>query len=248
VRTALNLGVSTGSTGAAATFGALNLTNGIAQIYGATFGANSSVAVAGGILVLTNPAGTVTAPLGTLVLAPVGTPDNSATLLSLPVRTNSAALTVNSLAFDGIGTTTNVINIESVGPVGSTPVELPLIQYGTRSFGGTFNIGLGTLPSGYAGYLVDDTANNQISLMLTSAIHPQPLMTSTSVQGANLVASGVNGFGNVPFTVLTSTDVSQPVGSWTVATTGIFAPNGTFSFTVPVAPGSTQQFFRVRVP
>ena len=78
--------------------------------------------------------------------------------------------------------------------------------------GGSFNVGLGTLPSGYAGYLVNDTGNNMIALMLTSAIHPQPHITAFSVQSAtNLVVSGVNGYANAPYSVVASTNVALPL-------------------------------------
>jgi hypothetical protein len=113
--------------------------------------------------------------------------------------------------------------------------------------GGTFNVGLGTLPSGYAGQLVNDTANSTIALMLTAAAHPQPRITAVSLQsGTNVTLSGVNGFANVPYTVLGSTDVALPLPSWTNVGTGIFANDGSFSFSAPEA--AAQQFFMLQVP
>jgi autotransporter-associated beta strand protein len=250
VRGNLNLGLTGGGAGASLTTGTLNLANGAVQAFSIVPGTGSAIDLAGGWLVLTNPLGSATAPLGTLTLASLGTPENSATLLSLPVRTNGAGITVTTLNLDGLDATTNVINVESVGPVGATPVELPLITYGTMNLvsGSTFNVGLGTLPSGYAGSLVNDTANNAIALMLTSAIHPQPRITAFSVQsGTNLTLSGVNGFANVTYSVVSSTNVTLPLASWTPVGTGIFAQNGSFSFSATVS-ATQQQYFRLQAP
>jgi autotransporter-associated beta strand protein len=246
----LNLGLSSGGTGAASTTGTLNLTNGTVLANAIVPGTNSTINLAGGWLALTNPVGTVAAPLGTLTLASLGTPDNSATLLSLPVGTNGAGITVGTLNIDGLSSTTNIINIESVGPVGATPVELVLIKYGTLNpGGGIFNVGLGKLPSGYSGYLTNDTTiDSAIALVLTTALHPRPAITAFSVQAAtNLVISGANGFANLPYAVLTSTNAAAPLATWTSIANGIFGSNGSFNFTVPVNTAMPQQFFRVQV-
>jgi hypothetical protein len=136
-----------------------------------------------------------------------------------------------------------------VGPVGSLPVELPLIQYGSMNVaGGIFNVGLGTLPAGYAGYLLNDTPNSAIALVLTNALNPQPRITAVSVQSeTNLVISGVNGFANVTYSVVTSTNVALPLADWTSVGTGIFGPDGSFSFATSVT-AAPEQFFSVRAP
>lgn len=253
VRGNLTLGSAAGGTGAATTSGTLNITNGTVlanAIVPGTNGALSAINVYGGRLVVTNPIGNASSPLGSLTLASLETPDNNGTLLSLPVGANDSGIMVTTLNLDGLGTTTNIINIESVGPVGTTPVDLPLIQYGTMNLlGGTFNVGLGTLPSGYSGSLVNDTANSRIALRLTSALHPQPVISAFSVQsGTNLVVSGVNGFANASYSVVASADVASPLASWAPIATGVFGPNGSFSFTVTVDPATPQRFFVVKVP
>ena len=241
----LNLGLSMGGTGAASTSGTLNLTNGTVLANAIVPGVNSTINVAGGWLVVTNPVD----PLDTLTLASLGTADNSATLLSLPVRTNSPGITVVTLNLDGLGNTTNIINVESVGPVGPAPVELALIKYTTLNpGGGIFNVGLGKLPSGYAGHLANDTDNSEIALILTTALHPNPAITAFSVQAAtNLVFSGANGFANVPYAVLASTNVAAPLTNWTSIANGIFGSDGSFNFTVPVNAATPQRFFVLQV-
>jgi len=168
----------------------------------------------------------------------------------VPVGYGVPGIMVTNLSIDALDTTTNVINIESVGPAAAVGVELPIIQYQTLNFlaGATFNIGLGTLPAGYTGVLTNDTATSTIGLVLTSAIHPQPRMNSFVQSGNTLLVSGINGFANGPFHVLVSTDVTAPLSSWTSVGSGIFGPTGNFSFNATIDPAKPQQFFIVQVP
>jgi len=104
------------------------------------------------------------------------------------------------------------------------------------------------LPSGYAGYLTNDTTQGLIGVVLTSVIHPHPAMNSISQSGTNIVVSGTNGFVNAPYYVLTSSDVGLPLSSWTSIATNVFASNGNFSFTAPIVPGVPVRFFAIQVP
>jgi fibronectin-binding autotransporter adhesin len=253
VKGSLNIAFAAGTN----SMGVLNITNGNVLANRIVPGTNSvlalgsSIGVYGGLLVATNPVGNSIAGLTSLTLSPVGTPDNIRNTLNLPVGYDSlAGLTVTNLSIDGLDTTTNVINIESVGPAAAVGVELPIIQYQTLTFlaGATFNIGLGTLPTGYTGVLTNDTATSTIGLVLASAIHPHPRMNSFVQSGNNLVVSGINGFANGPFHVLASTDVTAPLSTWTSVASGVFGPTGNFSFSTPIDPAKPQQFFIVQVP
>ena len=253
VRNSLTLASSAGGAGATTTSGTLNITNGTVLANDIIAGTNASVStinLIGGRLVLTNAVGDSTAPLATLNLSPLNTPDNSRNTLNIPVGYFTAGITVAGLNIDGLDTTTNVINIESVGPAGTVGAELPIIQYQFLSFlsGSTFNIGLGTLPSGYTGYLTNDTASSMIGLVLTGAIHPQPQVTMLTQSGNTLTISGVNGFVNGPFHVLASADVTAPLSTWTAIGSGVFGPTGSFSFNTTIDPTKPQQFFVVQVP
>jgi autotransporter-associated beta strand protein len=244
---------ATNSTGVASIKGLLNITNGVVRANRLIPGTNSTsmIGIYGGSLVATNPIGNASGPLGTLELSPLGTPDNSRNTLNLPVGYDAlAGVTVASLNIDGLDTTTNVINIESIGPAAAVGVEMPIIQYQTLTFlaGATFNIGLGTLPAGYSGVLTNDTATSTIGLVLTSMIHPQPRMNSFVQSGNTLLVSGINGFANGPFHVLVSTDVTAPLSSWTSVGSGVFGPTGNFSFNATIDPAKPQQFFIVQVP
>src|SRR5439155_24552376 len=96
-----------GGTGAAATSGTLNITNGTVLANNIVAGTNSStstIGVYGGMLAVSNAIGDAAAPLGTLTLAPLGTPDNSRTTLQLAADATTA-VTVNTLNLDGLDTT-----------------------------------------------------------------------------------------------------------------------------------------------
>jgi hypothetical protein len=210
----------------------------------------SSITVAGGRLILTNAVGSAAAPLGTLSLVPLNTADNAGTVLNLPIGTNSSGITVTTFNLDGTDTTTNIINIESVGPVSGLPLELPLIKYsGSINYQSatTFNVGLGTLPAGYAGYLTNDTASSQIALVLTGARNPVPVMTGINLVSANtLTISGNNGFPNRAYYVLATTNATLPLTSWTAVATNVFAADGSFSFSTTMTAATPDRFFRVQ--
>jgi autotransporter-associated beta strand protein len=251
VNGSLGLGLAVGGTGAASTSGTLNITNGnvLANAVLSGSGSLSAITVAGGQLIVTNTVGNASTPLGALSLVPLGTPDNSATLLSLPVGTNLSGITVTTLNIDGQPNTTNVIDVLSVGPVDGLPLELPLIKYGTLALlsGVNFNVGLGTMPAGYTGYLTNDTAGSLIGLVLTGALNPQPVISGVGlVSGNTLMISGTNGFANRTYHVLVATDVTLPPANWTVVATNVFSPEGKFAFTAPINPATPTQFYRVQ--
>src|SRR5204863_1101026 len=131
----------------------------------------------------------------------------------------------------------------------SPGAELPLIHYSALNIlNGTFNIVLGSMPSGYTGYLTNDTALSQIALVLTGAPKPHPVMTSASVQGGNLVISGTNGYINGTYYVLSSTNVALPLSSWEPIATNSFDGAGNFTFSAPIDPAKPQRFFMMQVP
>jgi fibronectin-binding autotransporter adhesin len=250
VNTVVNLGQTPFGTASTTTSGTLNLTNGTVRANSIVPGTNSTstVGLYGGRLFVTNAIGNSITPLTTLNLLP-SSPDNARNDLYLAAG-STPSITVTSLNLDEQDTTTNVLNVASIGPVGTPPVELALIKYGTLSaqIGSTFNIGLGTLPAGYSGYLTNDTDQLLIGLVLTSAINPRPVMTGVSLSGTNLVISGTNGFANYSYHVLSSTNVSLPLSTWSSIASGVFGPTGNFTFATPVNPALPQRFYSVVVP
>jgi len=72
-------------------------------------------------------------------------------------------ITVTNLNLGGNGAT-SFINITVLPPV--LPAQFPLIKYASAV--GTYNLSIGTLPTGYGGILVNNTANHSIDLDITT--------------------------------------------------------------------------------
>jgi hypothetical protein len=239
VNSNLNLAVNVGGAGAAATAGTLNINGGIVEannIVAGVNGAPSTINLNGGTLIVMNTAGTPTAPLTTLNLTD-GT-------LQLNLNGSSGVTNVVATTVAASGTITlklgAIVNVTS----GTT---YPLISYtGTDPYS---SLSLGTLPAGYTGNLVDDSANSLVSLMITSAPAQPPVINSVALLGGNLVFSGTNGGteGN-DYYVLTSTNVALPLANWTKLATNQFGVGGSFTFTNAVVPGSPQRFYLLQLP
>ncbi len=248
----LTLGIAGGGAGATTTSGTLNITNGTVSANAIVIGTNSVSAInlIGGRLTVATSIGNASAALGTLSLSSMNTPDNSNTVLQVPASLTPSVV-VNNLNIDGLGSTTNLINISSVAAI-TTPMELPVIQYANLiNNGGTFNIGLGTLPPGYAGYLTNDTTLSAIAVVITTAAPPSvpPTIQKISIVGGNIVISGTNNVGTTgTYHVLTSTNVALPLTNWTVLTNGSFDGTGNFNVTNAIDSTKRDGFFILQVP
>ncbi len=241
VNTALTLGFTTGGAGVASTSGTLNIGGKVsaAAIVAGT-GSISTINMVGGNLAIATTAGSAANPLTSLSLS------NSTLQL---VASSTPAITVATLVLDGQSTTTNLIQLTSIHISGSTPLELPLIQYTTPNFsGGTFNVAV-TLPVGYSGFVTNDTASNTVAVVLTT-IAPllPPVITGFTHSGTNLVINGTNGLSGGNYTVLTTTNLTTPKADWTRLITNSFNTDGSFSFTNGINPNTPQQYFLIQVP
>ena len=254
VNGSINLGIAGGGVGMTNTSGSLNITNGTVSANSIVAGTNtvSAINLIGGRLTVATAIGSASARLATLSLAPLNTPDNRNTVLQIPAGL-TANVVVSNLNIDGLDATTNRINISSIAPV-TAPAELPLIQYTafTLSVGGTTNIGLGTLPSGYTGYLTNDTTLSAIALVVTTAPPPSsvpPTIKSIGIVGGNIVISGTNNSGaGGTFHVLTSTNIALPVTNWAVLTNGTFDSSGNFNTTNAIDSTKPRSFYLLQVP
>lgn len=74
-----------------------------------------------------------------------------------------------------------------------------------------------------------------------------PVISSVTTVGTNLVITGTGGTANASYTWLTTTDLTPPV-NWVPFTQGVLSGSGVLSNSLPINPGDTQQFFRLRLP
>ncbi|HEY4414852.1 MAG TPA: glycosyl hydrolase [Verrucomicrobiae bacterium] len=71
---------------------------------------------------------------------------------------------------------------------------------------------------------------------------------SFSRSGSNLWFSGSGGAAGAGYSILSATNLSQPMTNWNLLGGGNFDSNGNFIFTNPLAPLTLQQFFGIRIP
>jgi fibronectin-binding autotransporter adhesin len=86
--------------------------------------------------------------------------------------------------------------------------------------------------------------------VMAGATPSSPIITSFSIAGANLTLSGTNGTADASYNVIGTTNVAQPLSSWTNVTSSAFNGSGDFSVTLTnaIQSGFPHQFFRLQVP
>jgi autotransporter-associated beta strand protein len=77
-----------------------------------------------------------------------------------------------------------------------------------------------------------------------------PSFSSITTSGSDITLNATGGTPNGSVTVLSSTDLTLPLASWTVETTGNFDGSGNYSYTVTGAlnSGDPQKFYVLQVP
>jgi hypothetical protein len=239
----INTGVISGPvSGVTGTYGTFTIDAGATVVAntilaGGTANANNGVVVNGGSLTINN----------TGVIGATGTPISVFTLNNSTLTlTPSATLTNANIGTLNLGGTTNVINIASLPSV-SYPATFMLVKYTNQV--GSFNIGLGTIPTGSytSAYITNDTGALAVELVLTGNAAP-PVINSISISGGNIILSGTNGVASGNYYVLSSTNVALPWNQWTPIGTNQFDNAGNFSVTLTNATaGGAQQFYLLQL-
>ncbi len=88
------------------------------------------------------------------------------------------------------------------------------------------------------------------SLFLESVpLLPQPVITTISLSGANVILAATNGLSNGIYCTLKSPIVSQPVSNWTSVQTNALSAGGNFTVTVTNGfnLGAPQEFFMLKL-
>lgn len=147
---------------------------------------------------------------------------NSDQVVGLTSVTYAGALTVSNVG-------TNVLTVGSqfqlftAGAFSGNYSSVAILPFGT----GTFNPATG-------------------KLTITSMVPPvvNPPVTS----GGNLILSGTGGTPGGAYTWLTTTNLLNPIGTWTVGVSGVYNSVGAFTNAIPINPSSPAQFYRFRTP
>jgi autotransporter-associated beta strand protein len=181
------------------------------------------------------PGGTV-APgfsIGTLTVTNVATLGGTALMqINRLASPNASKLVAPTINFGG------VLQVTNTGPRLQVNDTFDL-------FDGALSGAFGTLL--LPNYYTWDTSNLGINgTIRVTAILPPPAISDISTSAGNVTFNATNGAPNGTIIVLTSTDVTLPVASWTRLATNQFDGSGNFSFTDVVDPATTQRFYSLQ--
>jgi hypothetical protein len=226
-----------------ATNGAILQVNGSLNALSAvTVATNATLAGTGAIngTVTVNAGGTLApgaSSIGTLTI------NNNLTLTgNVEVRVNRSgfssdeAVVSGTLNNTGTGTVT-VTNLGSALQVGDTFTLFNKVLTG----GGAL-----TVIGGGAGVTWNNNLASAGTISVASvATVSKPVITSTILNGANLILNGTNGTASAggTFYVLSSTNVAAPLSSWTYIATNTYGTGGAFSVTNAIVPGVPNNFY-----
>jgi autotransporter-associated beta strand protein len=165
--------------------------------------------------------GTPSTPLGKLTINNNLTlAGNLAVSVNRTLQTNSLVAVTGTLANTGAA---NRITVTNLGPPLVAGDKFYLFNQAI-SGGDTLQI------TGASGV----TWSNNLAVdgsIVVAAPSPTPVINSFSFSGTNLVLSGTNGYSNGGFYLLSTTNVSLPLSSWSRVLTNTFDGTGNFSVT-----------------
>ena len=114
----------------------------------------------------------------------------------------------------------------------------------TGSFASSPVISGAGLAAGTTGTVV--TTANAVTLHVVRVVDP-PVITSTVLDGSNLIISGTNSAGTAGGTyyVRATNNVAIPMASWPRISTNTYGVGGAFSVTNQILPGVPVNFYRI---
>ncbi len=105
-----------------------------------------------------------------------------------------------------------------------------------------------TLPPLWPGLSWDTGSLNSLGVIRVAGTALPPHISSISVSGGNLTLSGSGGLAGATFYLLSSTNLTLPVSSWTRIATNSFTAGGNFTSLVAKDPSVPQNYFTILAP
>jgi autotransporter-associated beta strand protein len=232
----------------------LNGGGGLTKVGNGTLYLNGVCSYVGSTLVSTGALGGVGSIVGQVLVA------NGAKLS--PGTATIGTLTAGSLVLSNASTTFMKISLDG-GATNDAVAGLSSVTYGGSLV--VSNVGLTSLAGGGSFKLFNATSSsgnfssvtilpagtgsfNPATGILTIAYTAGPTVNPPTVSGGNLILTGSGGTPGAGYTWLTSTNVANPVATWTTNIQGTFDSFGAFSNAVPISTANPSQFFRLRTP
>lgn len=75
-----------------------------------------------------------------------------------------------------------------------------------------------------------------------------PVISQVTFSGGNVIVQGTNGLAGSGYSVLSTTNLTLPVSSWTVSATGLFDGNGKATNSIAINPAEAARYFRLQQP
>ena len=176
----------------------------------------------------------------------VGTLTFSGTLTLDPASTNSFAVTTVGGASNSVSVAGTLTPNSSVIQI-TSGTALGVGTYTLFNYSGGINGSFNATPvfdvAPAASASIVDTGAGQINLVVGTPTPPS--FSSITISGADIILNATGGTPGGSVSVLTSTDLTLPLASWTTVTTGNFDSFGNYSYTVTGAltSGQPQQFY-----
>jgi PKD repeat protein len=105
------------------------------------------------------------------------------------------------------------------------------------------------LPGSYAVTLIVTGAGGSATNAQTDyiVVNSPPAFGTTLLSGGDLILSGTGGIAGNQYRILTATNLTQPLASWTPVSTNVFASDGSYSYTNSLLTNAAS-FFRLVTP
>lgn len=185
-------------------------------------------------------------------VAPGGGPGGNTGTLTVTNNINLGGTAWMKLNRANLPTSDHLVSSLSTVTYGGTLVVTnigPQLQAGDTftlfSGGGLANGAFGNivLPNYYTWNTSNLGVNGQISV---TAVLPPPSLTNvdfSALSSGTITLNAINGAPNGPVSVLTTTNLTLPLSSWTTVATGNFDPNGNLNLPITVNPDLPQSYF-----
>lgn len=161
--------------------------------------------------------------------------------IELKANKSGGVVTNDILAVTGQLTCGGKLKLVLSGEALNATDTLPILNAGSYA-----SIAFATIePAGPGPGLLWDTSTLAIDGTLRIV---GPLTGKAVLSPSGIVFSGTGGLPDTGYSVVTSTNITGPLASWTTAQTGLFDASGNFSVTNPITSGEPKRFFRLRVP